>query len=603
MKPYKAKSPGDTIHHIRSILHDLGIFTTEQHMRREGMYYSCRVFIDNDDIRRFDIGTNGKGMNAEYALASAYAELLERLENRMLVMAVKYATPLFYQHNPELKEAGYLPFRYFPDETFTEITPDELWLDLQKLLPNVAKYGKEQVEGIDNYKMYYADFFNAMTGVTEHLPYHLIRFAASSTGLCAGNEPEEAILQGVNEIFERYVLQQIFLQRLTPPTIPLEMFAGTEIYNRLLRLKAEKGWNIVIKDCSLGKGFPVIGLLLIDEEANRYAFRLGADLSPVIALQRCFTEAFQGADSSETCLQPIRLDEDWDIRIEHNNNVVNGRGRFPRELFYTIGSWEFKDFALEEQSSQKEDLFYIKHWLEKNNYTLYVRDNSFLNFPAYHVFIPGLSEVDAKLYDVITDLKEDSSHFFDVKMEYRLQNLDQREKVLFIEKYKDANTDTIKLFPYNASSNNIVNRQLILALMCYSLGRDIEAYSHMGEFLREKESAGIHLEAYYYCIRDMFCAKSVGKNEEEIVRSLAVIYSEELVREVLSDMKDRLGVLTNFSFPTCFYCKKCPSWNKGCSYFTIIRLEQKIQKAQTENVIKQSRLNNVFSQKTTNKMQ
>lgn len=596
MKPYKASTPQDTIYRIRTILHDLGIFTTEQHLRSEGMYYSCRVFIDNDDLRRFDIGTNGKGMTAEYALASAYAELMERLQNRMLIYATKYASKTFRQYNKELDVdfIPELPFRYFPDETFKEISPDVLWNHCQTLLPNVAKYGRGQVDGIESYKMYYADFYNAIKNKVEQLPYHLIRLAASSTGLCAGNVPEEAILQGLNEIFERYVLQQIYLQRLTPPIVPLDFFEGTEISKRLHRLKEEKGWEVIIKDCSLGKGFPVMGLLLIDREKNRYAFRLGADLSPVIALQRCFTEAFQGADASERYLQPIRLDDDWDIGTEHNQSVVNGMGHFPRELFSTNYSWEFKGFMLEEQSSHKEDLRYIKKWLEAGGYSLYIRDNSFLDFPAYHVFVPGLSEVDAKLYDVIADLKANNGNFFKVKKEYRLKRLNTKEKEELIDKYKHNMSADVPIFPFNANAFHRISRQLLLALLSYSLGRDKDAYTYMDAFLQEKESAGNTLEAYYYCVRDMFYAKTFCKEDDEIISNLECIYSKELSKDVLADMANKEDILKNFPLPTCLHCEECPI-KESCSYPTIIKIEQTIQQAQIDHGIDQYLLCNILN--------
>jgi len=595
MKPYKAALPLDTVGRIRGILLDLGLSVSEQHMGNDSMYYSCRVVIDNDNIGRFDIGTNGKGMSAEYALASAYAELMERLENRMLIYAIKYASGTFRQHNKELC-VGFIPelsFRYFPDETFKELSMETLWEHCQKLLPNVAKYGKAQFDGQETYRMYYADFYNATKKETEHLPYHLIRLAASSTGLCAGNVPEEAILQGINEIFERYVLQQIYLQRLTPPTIPWEVFNGTEIQERLSRLKEEKEWVIMVKDCSLGKGFPVLGLLIIDRNTNRYTFRLGADLSPVIALQRCFTEAFQGADASDTCLQPICIDDDWNICMEHNQSVINGKGRFPHEVFANKPSWKFEGFALKEQSSYREDLCYIKGWLEGRGYTIYIRNNSFLGFPAYHVFVPGLSEVDAELYDVIADLKANNDGFFKAKPEYRLQNLDTKEKEGLIDKYKHNTSTEVSLFPYNANAFNRFSRQLMLALLSYSLGRDRDAYTFMDMFLKERECAGNTLEAYYYCVRDMFYAKTFCVADEEIIDSLATIYSGELVREVLSDMAERDGILKNFPLPMCFCCGECPV-KDNCSYSTVICIEQKIQQKQKENSISQSLLGELF---------
>ena len=594
MKPYKAASPKDTIHRIRTILHDLRIFTTEQHLRNEGMYYSCRVFIDNNDVKRFDIGTNGKGMSAEYALASAYAELMERIENKMLIYATKYASRLFIQENNELNfDFQCLNFRYFPDETFRNVSANELWDFCERLLPNVAKYGKRDIESVEGYKIYFADFFNVNRSKIEHLPYHLLRLAASSTGLCAGNTPEEAMLQGLNEIFERYVLQQLYLQRLTPPVIPLEVFEGTEISRRLIRLQSEKGWFVEIRDCSLGKDFPVIGLLLIDRAKNRYAFRLGADLSPVIALQRCFTEAFQGADASERYFQSIRLDDDLDIRVEHNQSVVNGMGRFPHQLFSTKSSWKFCGFKMEEQPSHREDLLYIKNWLERNGYTLYVRDNSFLGFPAYHLYIPGLSEVDAKLYDVVADLKANNEGFFKVKSEYRLQTLNTEEKEAFVEKYKFVTTPEITLFPFNANLYNRFNRQLLLALMTYSLGRDKEAYYYMSLFLDEKANEGNRQIPYYYCVRDMFNAKSIYDDTESIVTMLSAIYTADLVKEVLADMDDRVNVLKNFPLPICFHCEECII-KKYCSYSTIVDIERKIQERQTRNVINQECLKQLF---------
>jgi len=596
MKPYKAASPQNTIYRIRTILHNLGIFTIEEHLRSEGMYYSCRVFIDNDDVKRFDIGTNGKGMSAEYALASAYAELMERIENRMLIYATKYASKIFRHYNKELN-VGYIPelnFRYFPDETFKEISPEELWEYCLRFLPNVARHGKRKIDDMKQYKMYFADFYNANKGVVEHLPYHLLRLAASSTGLCAGNIPEEAILQGLNEIFERYVLQQIYLQQLTPPSIPFEMFDGTEIAGRLKRLQIEKGWAIELKDCSLGKGFPVLGLLIIDRTNNRYAFRLGADLSPVIALQRCFTEAFQGADSSERYLRPIQLDDDWDIRTEHNQSVVNGMGQFPHQLFCSEYSWDFNGFQLQEQTSHREDLYYIQQWLETNGYTLYIRDNSFLGFPAYHLFIPGLSEIDAALYDVITDLQTNNEGFFKEKPEYRLQRINKTEVTAFIAKYRYSSLKEITLFPFNANRYNKFNRLLLLALLSYSINEDMDAYLFMKAFLEEKAYEGNRQTPYYYCIRDMFYAKTICRDDDEIVVKLATIYSSELVKEVLEDMADRIHVLRNFPLPSCFQCDKCRI--KGnCSYSTIIDIESRIQKEQSKSVIDQIHIDKLFN--------
>ncbi len=74
---YKECNPRDTIHKIRNILHDLGILTAEiwQQNNVNG-YHSLNMPIVGTNLF-----TNGKGTSQEYALASAYAEMVERLQN------------------------------------------------------------------------------------------------------------------------------------------------------------------------------------------------------------------------------------------------------------------------------------------------------------------------------------------------------------------------------------------------------------------------------------------------------------------------------------------------------------------------------------------
>ena len=87
IKPYKAKKPEDTISLVRNILHNkLGILTKESNYIGESNFYSCRINIANFSLDELNIGTNGKGMNPEYSLASAYGEFMERLQNQMLIL-------------------------------------------------------------------------------------------------------------------------------------------------------------------------------------------------------------------------------------------------------------------------------------------------------------------------------------------------------------------------------------------------------------------------------------------------------------------------------------------------------------------------------------
>jgi len=78
----KDAPPIETIQRVRSLLCRVGVLPMETRHRRVGPgIYSCRVRLGNDEFSELDIGTNGKGVSREYALASAYAEFAERLQN------------------------------------------------------------------------------------------------------------------------------------------------------------------------------------------------------------------------------------------------------------------------------------------------------------------------------------------------------------------------------------------------------------------------------------------------------------------------------------------------------------------------------------------
>jgi len=83
-KPYKAVLPSSTVSKIRQILESIDIFTFENNREDYGLQlYSSRLLINNLDS--FGIGVSGKGMKRDYALASAYGEFMERLQNGIML--------------------------------------------------------------------------------------------------------------------------------------------------------------------------------------------------------------------------------------------------------------------------------------------------------------------------------------------------------------------------------------------------------------------------------------------------------------------------------------------------------------------------------------
>lgn len=611
MKPYKALPPLQTIHNIRSILASLELFTTEYHAGLNGFYHSCRIILSNKGMEAFNIGTNGKGLQTDYALASAYGELMERIQNRMIFKGMFHATsystrrlqadyPLFCQY---LKENGLeLTFRYYPDEKEHRISNwEEFEEQLKEYLPQVYADAGEELSGLKakegfSHTLLEAPFYNVNKECIEEIPLQLIRLSAGSTGLCAGNTAEEAILQGIHEIFERYVLQQIYIRHITPPSIPPSEFSGTTI-QRLNLLSKTQGLTYEIKDCSLGKGFPVLGLLLIDTRNNSYSFRLGADANPEIALQRCYTEAFQGVNAGKHVFNPIRFeDESIDEKKEFNQNVLNGSGRYPSFLFLDTYSYPHNGLANMSCENDSAELKQVVRYIKESGYRLYIRDNSFLGFPAYHVYIPGLSDVSSRLYSLsdITNRLHDCDFTYDIPLQYRIKRLNHEELGQLYAELRQHPEQKISLFPYFNSPHNSISKNLLLALIAFKLSDLKNAYRHMSLFIEENAQRNIKTERYYYAVRDHFYwANRLSGQTARIQEVLKRLYGEPLAKEVMDDMSKPEDVFRHFNIPDCFHCELCPA-RRQCGYFEVLELDARIQQRFQQNVPRQEKIRDLF---------
>lgn len=590
---YKAVDPVDTIERIEHIINALGIKLHKVYFGKHGITNSVRVDMLIDEVTCLSVGTNGKGMDSNYALASAYGEFMERLQNKMLYFTTKYSSKQFILYNNSLSDSSnpVLDFRYFPDEIFKTISDEELCFWGNKLLPFSTLFQTPVTTKL--YDMPFLEFYNAMSDEIENLPYDLIRFASGSTGLCAGNTPQEAIVQGLNEIFERYVLQRIYIDKPILPTIHEDYFSGTSIFNRIEEVRNLKGWKFIIKDCSLNMGFPVIGLLIIDDKNSQYTFRLGADLSPVIALQRCFTEIFQGTDISDSIFIPFDVSEKWDIPNEYNNNVVNGRGKFPSCIFLNESSVNKFDTSLFPEYIDSIDGCFksIFSWLQNHGYIVYIRDNSFLGFPSFHIYIPGLSDVDSRLFDIRSVLLE-RDEYYKIPCEYRLKHLSKNDAQNLIDKFIKTKQEVIQLFPYSNSSGNSIDKNLLIALLsCFVEDYD-NAYLHMDKFLSNRCKV-ISQFIYYYAVRDYFALMSLNYTIIDIKQVLVLKYPDELVDEVLNDLRNYDDILKNFPFPECFDCANCPL-NSQCIRKNLMKLEFNVQRLQKENRINQAGIRYLF---------
>lgn len=384
-KPYKAKQPEVTVDNIRTIFNKLGLSYIEKTVLENSLFNACELSTMNPNNKKIIFSTYGKGNSPEWALASAWGEMAERFQNLAFFMI------LIYPSQPEIGNIETEGFKYFPDEKLLSKKEISFLYEYEFL------YLKNFTTDKEDNSIIGVPFLNLANNKIKQFPFRVLQVIVGSNGMCSGNTKEEALIQGVSEIFERYVLKEFYLNPFCPPNIPLEYFKKFEIHNTIIELVRTFGYQIQIKDCSMGKGYPVIGVLVMNKK-NEYAFHLGADPSPITALERCFTEMYQGGDIFFLSVDELNKNSPFDLNTNFwkknfSLTISAYAGHWPHEILRDSPSYAFIGFDNPVSFSDNDDLNYLLKILQNEKREVFVRDNSFLGQPAYYIYIPGMSEI------------------------------------------------------------------------------------------------------------------------------------------------------------------------------------------------------------------
>ena len=590
-KPYKANTPENTILNIRNILNKLDIQLKETSLEVTDGLHSCRVLIENNNLLPFEIGTSGKGMQFEYSLASAYGEFIERLQNLKLTENRKLAhisnweetdTSEFYT---QLKTNDLLhEYKYAPDEQ-TVVFSRESNLIRECIHP----YNISEIEDhYDGKPLTLLPFYSVFEDKIVNLPIEIIEFTTFPSGMCAGNTPMEAILHGLSEILERYVVKLIYKNNITFPSIPIKYFKNTEIYKIIKSLESKYNWRIEVKDCSCELGLPVIGILIVDEVNQKYKFHLGADPSPITALERSLTELYQ--HSTEIVLMPIdfqiqtQLFTDNKLKSIHFFSSVNlNMGYHPISLLSQNASYEFKGVDPAWGMSDENDIKMMLEIFKKLGYNVYVRDVSFLGFPTYFIYVPNISECQ----NIFTNqhfnkLTTHSEKLYNIS---RNININDKENLRFLLDYLSSYV-SLKKFYNTHDLWNFYDTDMLYSLIYNHVGEKDRAVYYINEYLKKMEKKD-DLYTFFCCYRDSLIYEKLDKAE-----MLSIIYPQTIVAEVLEFIDDG-NFIKYLHHSTCFNCETCKIKNT-CFMLDSLKLSKRLENEYIKNTPNQNELANFF---------
>lgn len=396
---YKDALPQDTVSRIKEIYEELGLALDCSITEKVPGIFSATV---TDRIGGWN--TCGKGTTHDYCMASAYAESVEHLCSYM-AYAVQPLTTQAKDH---------LGFSRYPDERIIAVA------EIPQLAPDVfgdmvdayCRMGESQLETSQVTAVWerylgaktttVVPYYSVRRRQVVYLPDEVIGALCGTNGGGAGNTPVEAIGHGLDEISERYVKRQIYHQHLTPPTISRAYIRSVcpELEEIIDLLETQLHYKVVVKDASMGQGFTVICVLIIDQERQRYLANFGAHPRFEIALERCLTEMFQLYTPGNHGAMKRKDMAKWqsydDGRIDEIRNWISllrdDTGILPDSIFAGPPAWPWAPWPTQEDYSNRIGAqSQLQNLLRTTAADIYIRDISFLGFPVYRIYIPGVS--------------------------------------------------------------------------------------------------------------------------------------------------------------------------------------------------------------------
>ena len=586
---HKERLPEDTVFKIQSILHDEGIFTSVDWVDEEyDGVCSNRVSI----YPLQGIGQNGKGTDERYALASGYAELMERMQNGWLGQKL---------HGREVDE--WEGFIEAPDERLMLVSEivdqrDPFLLDLFLRLGLILRPQQEAFlrDFCTSYyhrqddRMPVLPYVDVFGNRIVWLPFVLITLFALSNGMAAGNTLEEALVQGFSEVYERHVLRELIARRVTPPEIPREDLRSYDFWDLVERIEASGRYRVSVRDASLGEGYPVCCTIIADQEKGTFGMRLGCHPSLAVAVERTLTEAFQGKQLA-TFASGNRTGTRDETGAYHN--VINiaklGYGACPLELLAGDPDWSYDPRGQWGEASNQTYLAKLLAHAKSHGHHPLVRDCSHMGFPSYHVVIPSIHDVypvgGTRVREFRTQLKcaESLCHFPQLSAK-------EEERLLDYARFKSNSLEWVMgLTLMNHLVGDLYAQDRMVAFVALKRGR----YAMAAQLFRKLESEAPAVQkTYWACLLMLAELLNDGVARDAAYDHLDCLFKPEVAQRVRYETMDAEAMLERV-FPhamRCFDCESCELAGTHCEYPEASLVYKKIKTAMAKGCVSQEAL-------------
>ena len=473
--------------------------------------------------------TNGKGATKKSCEASALGEYFERL-------SCNYFFADFYLG----EKFANADFVHYPNEKWFDNTQDEMPEGL--LDETLWQYYDPENE------LHPSSIFDTNSGAGERgicalpferqrdnetifFPVNFIGNLYVSNGMAAGNTKNEARVQALSEVFERYIKNKIIAEGICLPLIPQTVIERFPQIKEAIKALEAHGYHLRLCDASLGGVYPVISVTLINPKDGSVFASFGAHPCFEVALERTVTELLQGRtlDMLDDFQAPsFNMDE-----VSDPNNLeahfINSSGLLSYDFFKEQSDYEFFDWN--HDSDTQSELEYLSSTIHEKGFDIYIADYEHLGVYACRILVPGMSDIypvddllwsnnneGALLREAILNLKElgrdDFEALFEELEEGSFNDLQNVAEFIGVVPDKNTRWATLQIGELKA--------MLCLALGDFELAKEWNSWSlHISQL---DENRTLH----HRCLQALLdICLDKAKDYEEYAPSLELMYGKE----------------------------------------------------------------------------
>ena len=275
---------------------------------------------------------------------------------------------------------------------------------------------------------------------TVYIPMNIIGNLYVSNGMSAGNTANEARVQGLSEVFERYVKNRIIAESISLPAIPDEVLNRYPGVVEAIAKLEEEGFPILSYDASLGGNYPVICVVLFNPTNGTCFASFGAHPDFGVALERTVTELLQGRSLKDLDVFTAPTFDDEEV-AEHTNletHFIDSSGLISWDLFKQDADYPFVDWNF--SGSTQEEFATLMSIFDKEDAEVYIADYEHLGVYACRIIVPGMSDI-YPAEDLLLANNSMGAHLRDTLLALPGSEWEPEEYLALIEQLDDEGLD------------------------------------------------------------------------------------------------------------------------------------------------------------------